>query len=271
MSAHGVLARAMTRALLDAARTLVVFLATMPSLSCMPFSCAPSWGTVITDYAVVYPDGTTRSFGGTISEAQLEEVLHTRGSFSPAGWVIRELEPQSDYMAESLHEAGERYALGKMSSVLGHRDGFCHTFHENSLCYETDLIDAIDLYVSSLVLRGPEDEEIWRTRVPFMEVPIYPYVVGHHALFVAGRSYFGSQVVIVDLRAGKIVDRWWVPGWDDFGMMKPAETYPYFTDGYIVIQGCKGVWPKLNSGDEFRYEPQETYVLKTTIENTGGE
>lgn len=259
--------QAMTRALVDAARVLVMFVAVVPSLSCMPFSCAPSWGNVITDYAVVRPDGSTSSLGGTIPDEQLNTVLDFRGSFSPAVWIIRELKPQSEYMARSLQEAGERYALGKMSSVLGHRDGFCRVVGLNRLCYETDLIDAIDLYLPYLVLKGPDDEEIWRTTVPFMEVPIYPYVVGHHTMFVAGRSYFGSQVVIVDLRAGKIVDRWWVPGWDDFAMMTPVETYPYFTDGYIVIQGCKGVWPEPNSGEEFRYVPQEIYVLKTTIES----
>jgi hypothetical protein len=170
-------------------------------------------------------------------------------------------------MAQSLLDMGERYALSNFSSVLGHRDGFCHTVGENRLCYEIDLIDAIDLYLPHLVLKGPDDDEIWRTRVPFMEVPIYPYVVGHHATFVAGRSYFGSQVVIVDLHIGKIVDRWWVPGWDDFTMMAPLETYPYFSDGHIVVQGCKAVWPEPNSGEEFHYEPQEIYVLKTTIES----
>ena len=243
----------------------------VPSASCMPFSCAPSWGNVITDYAVVRSDGSTRTFGGTISEVQLETILHFRGSFSPAAWIIRKFEPQSDYMAQSLHEGGERRALGKMSSVVGHRDGFCHAVGQNRLCYERDLIAAIDLYRAFLVLKDPDGEEIWRTRVPFMRVPIYPYVVGHHAVYIAWKSLLSSQVVIVDIERGRVVDRWSIPGWDDFAMMTPVETYPYFRDGFIVVQGSKAVYPEPNSGEEFRWEPQEVYVLRTTIDSTGGE
>jgi len=233
----------------------------------MPFSCAPSWGNVITDYTVVRPDGSTASFGGRIDDAQLKRVLDSRGSFNPASWIRIELEPQDEYSAKSLQEMGEDWVFWVFSAVLQDYDGFCHAVNENRLCYETDLIDAIDLYRAFLVLKGPRGEEIWRTRVPFMEVPIFPYVVGRHAMFVAGRSLFSSQVVIVNLDSGKVVDRWPIPGWDDFAMMTPVETYPYFSDGFIVVQGCKAVWPKPNSGEEFRYVPQEIYVLKTTIES----
>ena len=41
------------------------------------------------------------------------------------------------------------------------------------------------------------------------------------------------------------------------------------TDGHIVVQGCKAVYPEPNSDDEFRYVPQEIYVLKTTIGSGG--
>jgi hypothetical protein len=258
----------MTRALFDAARIVVFFLAIVPLLSCMPFACGPSWGNVITDYTVIRSDGSRSPFGGRIDDSDLERILGFRGSFTPAAWIRSELVPQDEYSAQSLDEMGEDRASWVFSSVLIDREGFCQAVDDDRLCYERDLIDAIDLYRAFLVLKGPDGEEIWRTRVPFMEVPIYPYVVDHYAMFVAGRSFFSSQIVIVDIDRGKVVDRWRIPGWNDFAMMTPPETYPYFTDGHIVVQGSRALWPKPNSGEEFRYEPQEIYVLKTRIEST---
>jgi hypothetical protein len=258
----------MTRALFDAARIVVFFLAIVPSLSCMPFSCAPSWGNVITDYAVVRPDGKKSFFGGSIDNAELQRVFSFRGSFSPAAWIRSELVPQDEYSAQSLDEMGEKHALGNLVDVLVDRDGFCYGVDQNRLCYEIDFIDAVDLYRAYLALKDPDGEEIWRTRVPFIEVPIYPYVVGRYAMYVGMKSLLSFQVVIVDLKRGKVVDRWRIPGWDDFTPMAPVESYPYFKNGYIVVQGSKAVFPKPNSGEEFRYVPQEIYVLKTRIEGT---
>ena len=101
-----------------------------------------------------------------------------------------------------------------------------------------------------------------------MEVPIYPYVVGRYAMYIGMKSLLSFQVVIVDIDRGNVVDRWPIPGWNDFAMMTPVETYPYLTDGYIVVQGSKAVYPEPNSDEEFRYVPQEIYVLKTTIESS---
>jgi hypothetical protein len=257
----------MTTPRFNVTHSLVVLLMIMPSISCMPFSCAPSWGNVITDYTIVRPDGSTGSFGGGIDDNKLERILGFRGSFDPAAWVRSELVPQDEYSVQSLEDMGEKWAFWVFSDVLFDRAGFCHTVRENRLCYERDFIDAIDLYRAFLILKGPNDQEIWRTRVPFMEVPIYPYVVDRYAIFIAGRSFFSSQVVIVDITRGKVVDRWGIPGWSDFAMMAPVETYPYFTEGHIVVQGCKAVYPAPNSDEKFRYVPQEIYVLKTTIES----
>ncbi len=259
----------MMRRSFRAERVVIVVLAVVPSNSCVPFSCAPSWGNVITDYTVVRPDGSTASFGGRIDDADVKRILGFRGSFDPAAWIMRDFQPQSEYSAAQLARRGEPYALWEFSDVLVDDDGFCFAVDENRLCYETDLIDAIDLYLAYLVLKGPDDEVIWRTRVLFMRMPIFPYVVDHYALYVGWQSLLSSQVVIVDIRIGKIVDRWRIPGWNDFTMMAPVETYPYFTDGHIVVQGCKAVYPEPNSDDEFRYVPQEIYVLKTTIGSGG--
>jgi hypothetical protein len=199
----------------------------------------------------------------------VKKILGFRGSFDPAAWIRSELVPQDEYEVQRLDEMGEEWTFWVYSDVVSGSDGFCHAIDQNRLCNEVVFIDAIDLYLAYLVMKGPDGEEIWRTRIPFMEVPIYPYVVDRFAMFVAGRSLFSSQVVIVDIERGKVVDRWWVPGWHDFGMMKPVETYPYFTDGHIVVQGCKAVYPEPNSDDEFRYVPQEIYVLKTTIGSGG--
>jgi hypothetical protein len=257
----------MTEPRSNAAHLFVVLLMIVPSISCMPFSCAPSWGNVITDYTVVRPDGSTGSFGGGIDDNKLERVLGFRDSFDPAAWIRSELVPQDEYEVQRLDEMGEEWTFWVYSDVVSGSDGFCHAVDQNRLCNEVVFIDAIDLYLAYLVMKGPDDEEIWRTRIPFMEVPIYPYVVDRFAMFVAGRSLFSSQVVIVDITRGKVVDRWGIPGWNDFAMMAPVETYPYFTDGHIVVQGSKAVWPKPNSDEEFRYVPQEIYVLKTTIES----
>jgi hypothetical protein len=253
--------------LLSAAQILFALSMIVPSISCMPFSCAPSWGNVITDYTVVRPDGRTASFGGRIDEDQLERVLGFRGSFDPAVWVRRELVPQDEYDVQRLDEMGEEWTFWVYSDVVSGSEGFCHVVDQNRLCNEVVFIDAIDLYLAYLVLKGPDDEVIWRTRVPFMRMPIYPYVADHYAMYVGGVSLLSSQVVIVDITRGKVVDRWRIPGWDDFTMMAPVETYPYFTEGHIVVQGCKAVYPAPNSDEKFRYEPQEIYVLKTTIES----
>ncbi len=258
-----ILDHAMTGMLFKASPAIVAFVMVVLSMSCMP-----SWGNIITDYTVVRSEGCRSSFGGRIDDAELERVLGFRGSFNAAAWIRRKLVPQDEYSAQSLDEMGEEHALWVFSDALVDRDGFCYAVDQNRLCYETDLIEAIDLYRSYLVLKDPDDGVIWSTTVPFMRVPIYPYMVDHYAIYIGGKSLLSSQIVIVDLERGKVVDRWRIPGWDDFAMMTPVETYPFFKDGCIVVQGSKATYPRPNSGEEFRYVPQEIYVVKTRIEST---
>jgi hypothetical protein len=258
----------MKRTLFHAAHILVACLMIVSSTSCMPFSCAPSWGNVITDYTVIRLDDRRSHFGRRIDDAEIERILEFRGSFGPAAWIRQDFEPQDEHSAQSLNERGEEHALGELSDVLTDREGFCYAVDEKRLCYEIEVIEAFDTYLAYLVMKRADNDVIWRTRVPFMEVPIYPYVVGRYAMYIGMKSLLSFQVVIVDIDRGKVVDRWPIPGWNDFAMMTPVETYPYLTDGHIVVQGSKAVYPEPNSDEEFRYVPQEIYVLKTTIESS---
>lgn len=101
----------------------------------------------------------------------------------------------------------------------------------------------------------------WRRRVPFLETPVYPLVVGDHLLYI-GFDGSGTVLVVIDLRNGRVVTKHRIPQEaGEFSLLNPVATFPALVGDKLILQGYVVERPGPKSREPSRYLPQNVYVF----------
>jgi hypothetical protein len=146
---------------------------------------------------------------------------------------------------------------------IDHPDGIYFKSGSNKLHYWKEACKVFDCYKPYLSLVNASGEVVWKRRVPFLEVPVYPFVYGHFILYIGfeGEENF---LVIINLSNGKVIEKHTLMSDDNvrFSLLNPVNTFPVCINGKIVIQGCVVHYPRMDSKDLITYSPSDFIVLE---------
>jgi hypothetical protein len=101
----------------------------------------------------------------------------------------------------------------------------------------------------------------WRRRVPHLNAPVRPFLVGNHILYIGGTAE-GDMLVFVDVDTGKVVGHF-LPEDDEFTDSSLLFDPAFFQDGYIYARG-RSLNRHAESGrpENAVRTPSRIYVLK---------
>ncbi len=106
--------------------------------------------------------------------------------------------------------------------------------------YTIDPCRVWDCYKSYLALEAA-GHTLWRRRVPFVNAPVVPFVVGRYLLYIGHRGRPETVLVALDRRSGRTVGLYTLPSVEPLCAMNPPGCYPFFREGYVVFQPAQWV------------------------------
>ena len=148
-----------------------------------------------------------------------------------------------------------------LAHSLGYKDGIAFRFTGGTLTYWKESCKIFDCYKPYLSFHDTSGRKRWQKRVPFLEVPVYPFVVGDHVLYL-GKGPAELALVVIDLRNGRILQQYLIPSeHGEFSLFNPLETFPAFLGGFVILQGCDVEHPQEIKAP-IMYHPKEVLVLE---------
>lgn len=131
--------------------------------------------------------------------------------------------------------------------------GFLFRSERGILHYKAQRSRFIDGYNHYLSWRSTDGKNRWRRRVPFIEVPVYPFVVGDWVMYITGR-HGAHLLLVISLRSGKILLKYDVTEPGCYFSQLEMPMHGYYSNGFIVVQPAvdfvgKGQSSKLKWGN----------------------
>lgn len=215
---------------------------------------------------VVDPDSLVPEETGDPQDVQLLiKVLRRRKEIDVASWLRNSFVSAPRRNGNPLGSAPpDQIASGMNDAIL--TEGFCfETRVGSSVCYKSERGGwplAVERYTAHMTLRNTSGEQVWKTAVPFLSMPVYPFFVNGWIVYM-GRKNDSDFLVIIDAQHGETALEFDISelGLQGFSMLNPLSTFPVTTDDLIVLQGCEVEWAD-SARTSIEQRPGKMAILK---------
>jgi hypothetical protein len=167
------------------------------------------------------------------------ELLAARPDAEIEPWFAASFRVPNEKLTDILENSPPERRRAEFSSLASGPWGFEFVWEGGLLRYTERPRRFFDGYLAHLEYTDAVGKVRWTRRVPFLEVPIYPFVSKSRVLYV-GMEPPGRQIaVVLDLITGAVVRKVAVPYPPEISIRidAPAATYPFEVSGALVLQG----------------------------------
>lgn len=186
---------------------------------------------------VLDPSGTRLLEGHARDDlTRVRAVIGERHTVDWEGWLAERfscVDEGERGLWEELELQGPSPPNFKMLELS--RGGFLFRSDRGVLHYEKRRSRFFDAYKQHLSWRSTDARNRWRRRVPFIQLPVYPFVVGDWVMYLSGRGA-ARLLLIISLRSGRTLLEYDVTqyGYEFYQPQLPM--HGYYSDGFLVVQ-----------------------------------
>jgi hypothetical protein len=209
------------------------------------------------------PDGRTcLDCDDKASTELFAAAIAARRSVKINAWLHDRLGSRNDYSSRRLRSASPEDAYEEFGWLLP--VGFSFTVDGGTLEFERVPCKLFDCYKDYLTLRdAASGRTLWRRRIPWLDLPVYPFVTDAGVAFIGSKSD-GHYLIVLDKGTGRTVDQIRVAGNDiEFYGANPISTFPFYQNGLFVLQGSRVETSQAKSTDwSQKLVPAEIVVVE---------
>ncbi len=169
--------------------------------------------------------------------AEVGRVLSFRGQRDVLTWFREHWRVADDLDGQIATATGRLHTTHDF--VPDYPGGWTFSAPGIQLLYRTDACKVFDCYKHYLSRVDGANHHQWRRHVPWMRVLVFPFITPVGLLYVGGKpAPEGDVLVIVDPETGRLLGEVPIPaGKCRIGLTNPVESYPFYRDGFVVVQG----------------------------------
>jgi len=213
----------------------VILTVTVLVISTLALACSSSAGRnsrVVSESVLIpYGECCARPASSENAETGPIDVLAARDQLDYVSWFIDSFTPTDDWTRENLPKAikGDSHPGFFVYATI--TEGFTYESTKGRVLYQEKECPLVECYSANLSLVDDEGHVIWRSKSPFINLPVYPFEVGNKLLFLGSRGPI-TKLYSVDLTSGKI--RGFSPAEDvQLEGSAPLLFPPFYLGGYV--------------------------------------
>jgi hypothetical protein len=227
-------------------------------------ACAPE----ATHARVLAADPTTLECQNCASDVErtlVRDALADRSDVDVNGWLASHFTANASYYQERFSGAAIEEKCEAFARVVTDPQGFTFSWPGGRLVYAQVHSMVIDGYFPHMERISVSGRRLWRRRVPTLELPVCPFVVGDRIVYVSSVPPGGRQaLVVLHLETGttlRKVDLPFAEGCQS-SIDNSVDSFPFAWSGHAVIPSARSEWSGdlLDPATSHRHVPTQILV-----------